>query len=525
MTSESDDWLGSWTLDAQGNVVLVDDGPETQDGDDKHSLAATSGVGEWHYDVLDGDGVYGYDPGWDTVLPMFGSHNNHGLWYDRDGVDLWQADDWINTGINAPRINTGGLYHIEITYHAIDPGLGVMFARVNGSVMQGFYTSGWDVPQLYPAGLSFKGDMKQMQVFAGSFAYDPAGHDYGTVTLSDIQVNGVLGTADPLVADFTYSPTTVSTGDTVQFTDASHGGMPDPSTGIYTYSWDFGDGSTSILQNPTHTYTGEDTYTVTLTLTPFRCVPKTVTKTITVVCPAYLNVIKFYDANANGENDDGQEITGWPINIAGTPSSTPVSSLKLPSGTYTVSESRGGPWMGTTPASVEVTLGCGETKSVAFGNLCLGAGGGLTPGFWSNKNGQALVGLDDLNMLRGLNLRTKAGGDFNPSRYSRLKSWLLKADATNMAYMLSVHLAAMELNVYNGKVTGGALIYAPGTTSANALGFATVTAVMAEANIELGFHELTPAGNEYRAYQEALKNALDKANNNKTFVRPTPCTF
>jgi hypothetical protein len=32
----------------------------------------------------------------------------------------------------------------------------------------------------------------------------------------------------------------------------------------------------------------------------------------------------------------------------------------------------------------------------------------------------------------------------------------------------------MELNVYNGFVDGDALIYAPGTTSANPLGFATV---------------------------------------------------
>ena len=36
-----------------------------------------------------------------------------------------------------------------------------------------------------------------------------------------------------------------------------------------------------------------------------------------------------------------------------------------------------------------------------------------------------------------------------------------------MAYMLSVQLAAMELNVFNGNVSGSALISAPGTASAN----------------------------------------------------------
>ena len=53
-------------------------------------------------------------------------------------------------------------------------------------------------------------------------------------------------------------------------------------------------------------------------------------------------------------------------------------------------------------------------------------------------------------------------------------------------------------------------------------GFATVSAVMAEANAELGLHGLTPASSPYRAYQEALKNALGKASSNRTLVEPTP---
>ncbi len=91
-----------------------------------------------------------------------------------------------------------------------------------------------------------------------------------------------------------------------------------------------------------------------------------------------------------------------------------------------------------------------------------------------------------------------------------------------MAYMLSAQLSGMELNVFNGKVNGSALIYAPGTFSANPNGFATVNAVMTEANSELGLHGLTLAGSPYRAYQEALKNALDRANNNVNFVQPGP---
>jgi hypothetical protein len=245
--------------------------------------------------------------------------------------------------------------------------------------------------------------------------------------------------------------------------------------------------------------------------------------------PATLHVIKFYDANANGCNDDGQLITGWKVRIQDTIDYiryTPVSIIVDPDD-YTVTEfyPLEPNWMPTTPNPVYITLDPGEEKTVEFGNLCLGAGGGLTLGFWSNKNGQSLFDCDDLALMVSLNLR-KANGDlFDPANYSGFRSWLLSATATNMAYMLSAQLAAMELNVFNGKVGGGALIYAPGTDSANALGFATVNAVMAEANVELGLHGLTLADSPYRAYQEALKNALDNANNNKSFVQPTPCAF
>ena len=61
--------------------------------------------------------------------------------------------------------------------------------------------------------------------------------------------------------------------------------------------------------------------------------------------------------------------------------------------------------------------------------------------------------------------------------------------------------------------------------SANPAGFPTVSAIMAEANAELGFHANTTADGAhaaFRAYQEALKDALDRANNNMTFVQPAP---
>ncbi len=124
-----------------------------------------------------------------------------------------------------------------------------------------------------------------------------------------------------------------------------------------------------------------------------------------------------------------------------------------------------------------------------------------------------------------LNLRNADGSNYDPASYSAFRTWLLNATGTNMAYMLSAQLAATSLDVAHGFVKGSALIYAPGTASANSLGFASVNAVVAEANTELGVHGLVLSGNSFRSYQERLKNALDNANNNRSFVQPAPCAF
>jgi len=255
---------------------------------------------------------------------------------------------------------------------------------------------------------------------------------------------------------------------------------------------------------------------------------------------------KFYDANANGIMDGSDSpLDNWPITINPLPSSAVpqlatqltttgcVNWSELPDGQYTFSE--GTPvqtsWIHTTASSQLRTITLGQTTPVSFGNVCVGPGGGLTIGFWGNKNGQNAIAnctggtAGVMTFLSGLNLRNANGSNFDPANYSQFKNWLGSANATNMAYMLSAQLAAMELNVRCGGVAGGSLIYAPGTNSANSAGFATVNAIMAEANTELGLHGLTTSGSPFRSYQEKLKNALDAANNNLNFVQATPCTY
>jgi len=64
-----------------------------------------------------------------------------------------------------------------------------------------------------------------------------------------------------IVVDFDYNPISPSTQNTIQFTDESKGSTID------TWQWDFGDGSGSAIQNPTHRYNDDGTYFVTLTIT------------------------------------------------------------------------------------------------------------------------------------------------------------------------------------------------------------------------------------------------------------------
>jgi hypothetical protein len=261
--------------------------------------------------------------------------------------------------------------------------------------------------------------------------------------------------------------------------------------------------------------------------------------------------VKFYDANVNSARDTNEPgINGWTlgldVNRDSVPDVTTVTSGSgvsggsfsfgnLGPGSYTVYELNGlsGNWLPTTTTvsgTLVVTSGIDQNAG-DFGNVKVGAGGGLTLGFWSNKNGQNTMNAGPggmtgaLSMLSGLNLKDAHGNDFNPTSYMQFRTWLLNANSTNMSYMLSAQSAAMSLNVFAGKVSGTALVYAPNTNSATAFGFATVNALMAEANSALGTDGYTPANDVNRGYQERLKNALDKANNNLNFVLPRSAWF
>ncbi|NDC42985.1 MAG: PKD domain-containing protein, partial [Chitinophagia bacterium] len=76
----------------------------------------------------------------------------------------------------------------------------------------------------------------------------------------------------PLTSVFTASAYTVCKGDPITFTNTSVGNGA-------TYRWDFGDGGSSILQNPTYNFAAAGEYAVVLTVTDtIHCTAKSVAK-------------------------------------------------------------------------------------------------------------------------------------------------------------------------------------------------------------------------------------------------------
>jgi hypothetical protein len=262
---------------------------------------------------------------------------------------------------------------------------------------------------------------------------------------------------------------------------------------------------------------------------------------------------KFYDTDADGVRDNGEPgIAYFQIELFGDAQSNTTTALNplgaysfagLLGGTYGVCEvmpTGGQTWLNTTPTTIEDIVLPPNATGHDFGNVCLAGGNGRTLGFWSNKNGEARMKLAPgmtarLAGLSGLNLRNATGAHFDPGSYTAFRSWLLGANATNMAYMLSAQMSAMWLNVNvggpDGAVPGAAMLYAgvpPANCSVpglNGYGFVSVQDLISAADASLGANGNTTAGGPVRSCQEFMKNALDKGNNNQNFVgSPEQCT-
>jgi PKD repeat protein len=147
---------------------------------------------------------------------------------------------------------------------------------------------------------------------------------------------------NPPTASFTYSPTSPTTDDTIQFTDQS----TDSDDTIASWYWDFGDGTTSAEQNPTHRYSTAGTYTVTLTVTDDDGTTDSTSQTVEVNQPPVASftyspsspttddTIQFADASTDG---DGTIVSwSWDFGDGTTSTEQNPTHQYLSVGTYEV---------------------------------------------------------------------------------------------------------------------------------------------------------------------------------------------
>ncbi len=108
--------------------------------------------------------------------------------------------------------------------------------------------------------------------------YNTPGTYSVTLTVSNAQGSNSATQTNYITVfeDAAASFTSTTNGASVQFTNTS--------SNATTYLWDFGDGNSSTTENPTHTYTTDGTYTVTLTASN-SCGASTTTQTVTITTP------------------------------------------------------------------------------------------------------------------------------------------------------------------------------------------------------------------------------------------------
>jgi hypothetical protein len=244
-----------------------------------------------------------------------------------------------------------------------------------------------------------------------------------------------------------------------------------------------------------------------------------------VVAVSNVSGTVFDDANHNGVRDPGEGgVAGASVSL-GNGTTTLVTSTdgsgnyhfgNVGPGNYTVTLQLGAGLAASTPTSypVDATTGGGTVSGGDFGIYQLVVvsnhdGHGI--GYWSHGGLTLVTSHNLLSALPGMFLVNGCGHYVAPGTNSALASWLLGARATNMAYMLSAQFAAMSFNVAVGYVGLDSRIHC-------SLGTITIRDLVQRTLASLIAHPYTPSGSPWRAQQEALKNALDDANNNLNWV-------
>ncbi len=152
------------------------------------------------------------------------------------------------------------------------------------------------------------------------------------------------------VVNFSATPASGCVPLTVQFTDMSTAG----STNITTWLWDFGDGATGTVQNPSHIYTAGGNYNVTLRVTTASGCSKTLTKT---------NFIQASNSVTANFTNSSVTSCSLPVTIDFTNTSTGPGILS-----YAWDFGDGGTSTATNPSHVYLTSGNYDVRLIVTSN-------------------------------------------------------------------------------------------------------------------------------------------------------------
>ncbi len=271
------------------------------------------------------------------------------------------------------------------------------------------------------------------------------GHkDTITVTVS----NGGSSNSPP-TADFTYTKTDL----TVDFTDQSS----DSDGSISSWYWDFNDGATSTLQNPSHTYATDGTYSVSLTVTDNEGATDTTTQSIAVSSGTTNNPptadftyttsdLTAYFTDQSTDTDGSINSWDWDFGDGSTSTAANPTHTYATDGTYTVgltvTDDDGAP----DSTSQSVTVSSGTTGSMHVQDVYLWLAGNAGP--WQHIGVQATIVDSSNNPLGGvavdLQLETPTG------------SILTSTAATDSSGIASTvfEKASRTSGVFTGTVTG-----------------------------------------------------------------------
>ncbi|MBK9375332.1 MAG: PKD domain-containing protein [Holophagales bacterium] len=213
-----------------------------------------------------------YYVGLESATEVISGQGRHVIWriaaLDKEQKTAAPA----STGIGVPVTYAGGSfsYFAPVDSLAVSPSdANLMFAGTKYGIFrstnkgQAWSRFGDDFPATWVSSLLFSPDGSKLRAATwgrGMWEINPLG--------------GSTGPTSPPTADFVFSPASPKPGQSVTFSDRSQGGAS-------SWSWSFGDGTSSSLQNPTKVWASPGPYAVTLSAGN-AAGTRSVTKTVTV---------------------------------------------------------------------------------------------------------------------------------------------------------------------------------------------------------------------------------------------------